>query len=324
MPLGQRPRDIHTKHLTELERFRVRTLYYDACMTKRRIQEITGYSDSQIRTAIRAKSAAIPPRTGRPRKGYSAAGATHEADLDRSPSQAFMHGESSFISSSRDISELPSPRLLHGLSNNEQSIATTSSSSLLPITQQDAQPGYPGFSHLPLALRVRIWKLVLTRAPPQSPFSTTWWFNALPQSPWLVAGVFPDNMKENWELYLEHRQYPTRLLSHTNHEARQVVFDTFTPVCSDIGIKTLGSTVKFIWVDRDHDKIYCKDHARLPELFGKARTAVLPILSTDSEVVTQEEGGEAEEGQEGEEGGEEGEEGDEGEDEDEEESNESH
>lgn len=64
-----RPSGVHTKHLTELERFRVRTLYYDACITKKRIQEITGYSHSQIRTAVRAKSAQIGKRTGRPKKG---------------------------------------------------------------------------------------------------------------------------------------------------------------------------------------------------------------------------------------------------------------
>lgn len=64
-----RPREVHTKHLTELERFRVRTLYYDAAMSKKRISEVTNYSLSQIRTAIRAKSAAVPPRSGRPKKG---------------------------------------------------------------------------------------------------------------------------------------------------------------------------------------------------------------------------------------------------------------
>ncbi|KAI0475427.1 hypothetical protein GGR56DRAFT_675555 [Xylariaceae sp. FL0804] len=63
-----RPKGIHTKHLTELERFRVRTLYYDACLPKRRIHEITGYSESQIRTAVRAKSAQIGRRPGRPKK----------------------------------------------------------------------------------------------------------------------------------------------------------------------------------------------------------------------------------------------------------------
>jgi len=64
-----RPKGVHTKHLTELERFRVRTLYYDALLNKNRIKKITGYSDSQIRTAIRAKTSSITRRPGRPKKG---------------------------------------------------------------------------------------------------------------------------------------------------------------------------------------------------------------------------------------------------------------
>ncbi|KAJ2988469.1 hypothetical protein NUW58_g3961 [Xylaria curta] len=47
-----RPKGVHTKHLTELERFRVRTLYYDAKLSRGRIRQITGYSVSQIKTAI--------------------------------------------------------------------------------------------------------------------------------------------------------------------------------------------------------------------------------------------------------------------------------
>lgn len=64
-----RPKGVHTKHLTELDRFRVRTLYYDACLSKVRIHQITGYSMSQIRTAVRAKTAAVGKRPGRPQKG---------------------------------------------------------------------------------------------------------------------------------------------------------------------------------------------------------------------------------------------------------------
>ncbi|KAI1125246.1 hypothetical protein F5Y10DRAFT_11904 [Nemania abortiva] len=62
-----RPKGVHTKHLTELERFRVRTLYYDACLSKGRIRQITGYSASQIRTAVRAQSATVGKRPGRPK-----------------------------------------------------------------------------------------------------------------------------------------------------------------------------------------------------------------------------------------------------------------
>ncbi|KAI0458927.1 hypothetical protein F5B21DRAFT_499989 [Xylaria acuta] len=62
-----RPKGIHTKHLTVLDRFRVRTLYYDASLSKERIRQITGYSPGQIRTAVRAKSAAVGRRPGRPK-----------------------------------------------------------------------------------------------------------------------------------------------------------------------------------------------------------------------------------------------------------------
>lgn len=62
-----RPKGIHTKHLTVLERFRVRTLYYDATLSKERIRQITGYSSGQIRTAVRARSAAVGRRPGRPK-----------------------------------------------------------------------------------------------------------------------------------------------------------------------------------------------------------------------------------------------------------------
>ncbi|KAI1456306.1 hypothetical protein F4805DRAFT_458954 [Annulohypoxylon moriforme] len=65
---GTRPKGLHIKHLTELERFRVRTLYYDAGMSKPRIKQVTGYSTSQIRTAIHAKTAAVAPRSGRPKR----------------------------------------------------------------------------------------------------------------------------------------------------------------------------------------------------------------------------------------------------------------
>ncbi|KAI1204213.1 uncharacterized protein F4807DRAFT_448358 [Annulohypoxylon truncatum] len=66
---GTRPKGLHIKHLTEMERFRVRTLYYDAGMSKPRIKQVTGYSTSQIRTAIHAQTAAVAPRSGRPKRG---------------------------------------------------------------------------------------------------------------------------------------------------------------------------------------------------------------------------------------------------------------
>lgn len=63
-----RPKGKTTKHLTVEERQRIRTLYFDGCLSQARIVEVTGYSKYQVRTAIRATSAQIPPRPGRPRK----------------------------------------------------------------------------------------------------------------------------------------------------------------------------------------------------------------------------------------------------------------
>ncbi|KAI0134431.1 hypothetical protein BJ170DRAFT_679319 [Xylariales sp. AK1849] len=64
-----RDKGLHTKHLDQEQRFRVRVLYFDAAMSKKRIKEVTGYTESQIRLAISAKSASVGVRTGRPKKG---------------------------------------------------------------------------------------------------------------------------------------------------------------------------------------------------------------------------------------------------------------
>ncbi|XDG05052.1 hypothetical protein ABKA04_004667 [Annulohypoxylon sp. FPYF3050] len=68
-PRGTRPRGVHVKHLTELERYRIRVLYFDAKFTYPRIKQVTGYSVSQIRTAVHAQTAAVAPRSGRPKRG---------------------------------------------------------------------------------------------------------------------------------------------------------------------------------------------------------------------------------------------------------------
>ena len=58
-----------TLHLTADERLRVRTLYFDGGRTKKEIARLTGYSPSQVRTAIRQP---VPRRRpGRPRKDGS-------------------------------------------------------------------------------------------------------------------------------------------------------------------------------------------------------------------------------------------------------------
>ncbi|KAI0845028.1 hypothetical protein F5Y00DRAFT_183750 [Daldinia vernicosa] len=249
---GNRPKEIHTKHLTERERFRVRTLYYDASMSKKRIEEVTGYSLSQIRTAIRAKSSAIPPRSGRPKKG-SKDGQSAADDAGPS-SEGFASEDSALVPRSN------SPQEEEALQPQ-----TASSSSL---------------DRLPAALRRYIWQLVLKCAPATSPLSCVWWIEKRPEYPWLVTGVYPEHWETHWREYLEHRQPAARLLCHLNREARQVVLDTFAPVWSEAGIGMLGSTVKFLWIDPQHDKIYCKeDAAALPGLLDKSRAAVLPDLS---------------------------------------------
>ncbi|OHF00649.1 hypothetical protein CORC01_03966 [Colletotrichum orchidophilum] len=62
-----RPKGSTTKHLTEAERQRIRTLYNDANLPQAQIVSITGFSKDQVRVAIRAPSAAVAPRSGRPR-----------------------------------------------------------------------------------------------------------------------------------------------------------------------------------------------------------------------------------------------------------------
>ncbi|KAF6815631.1 hypothetical protein CMUS01_12404 [Colletotrichum musicola] len=62
-----RPAGSTTKHLTDADRQRIRTLYHDAKLSQPEIAELTGYTKNQVRTAIRAHSAAVAPRSGRPR-----------------------------------------------------------------------------------------------------------------------------------------------------------------------------------------------------------------------------------------------------------------
>lgn len=61
-----RPEGLHTKHLTEAERQRCRTLQSDAGFSLRKIAAITGFTRSQVETAIKADSAKPRPRSGRP------------------------------------------------------------------------------------------------------------------------------------------------------------------------------------------------------------------------------------------------------------------
>ena len=66
-----------TKQLTEEQRARVRHLFYDAGVSQPDILAMTGFTKDQVRGAIKAKSAAVGVRTGRPRKTSTAKGATN-------------------------------------------------------------------------------------------------------------------------------------------------------------------------------------------------------------------------------------------------------
>lgn len=283
--LGKRPREIHTKHLTERERFRVRTLYFDAFMSKKRIEEVTGYSIGQIRHAISAKSSAVAPRSGRPKKVRNGqAPANQSAEGNRSSSQSLPEENSAAVQSASAAAQC------------------APSASLAPAPEQ-VQRASPSFNRLPPEVRRRIWYLVLTSASPSSspaittspsspsssspsspssssPLSCTWWIEQLPHSPFLITGVFPAHWSTHWKAYLEHRQPAAWLLCHLNREARQVVLDTFTPVWSEAGLRMLGSAVQFLWIDARHDRIHFKDGMdALPGLLDKSRAAVLPHLS---------------------------------------------
>ncbi|KAH9996998.1 hypothetical protein F4779DRAFT_606687 [Xylariaceae sp. FL0662B] len=57
-------RGIH--HLTTEQRQRCRILYFDALKTVKEINKITGYSEKQIKTAVRARTAERGVSSGRP------------------------------------------------------------------------------------------------------------------------------------------------------------------------------------------------------------------------------------------------------------------
>ncbi|OTA88398.1 hypothetical protein M434DRAFT_399050 [Hypoxylon sp. CO27-5] len=296
--LGKRPREIHTKHLTERERFRVRTLYFDAFMSKKRIEEVTGYSIGQIRHAISAKSSAVAPRSGRPKKARNGqAPANQPAEDDGSSPQGFPEESSTVVPSS-------------STSSTPAQLAPIISPA--PPQERAQRASLPSFNQLPPEIRRHIWYLVLTSASPSpppssspspttsspstppssssssSPLSCTWWISPLPHPPFLITGVFPAHWTTHWKSYLDHRQPAAWLLSHVSREARQVVLDTFTPIWSEAGLRMLGSTVQFLWIDARHDEIYFKDGDgesesesadALPGLLEKSRAAVLPHLS---------------------------------------------
>ncbi|KAI0381369.1 hypothetical protein F5Y04DRAFT_80885 [Hypomontagnella monticulosa] len=271
MPPGNRPKECHTKHLTEMERFRVRTLYFDAGMSKKRIAEVTKYSLSQIRTAIRAQSAAVRPRSGRPKKS-----------LGGQPA--------------------PAPGVLVPASNSypptDPALASRASSAELSQDDQEHIPGGPpSFNTLPPEIRRYIWELVLTTpspiptppsssssqpAPPAppSPLSCTFWLERLPATPFAAAGVFPEHWAVQWRIYA-HRRLSVTLLGSVNREARGIVQSTLSPVwCEAGGAPMLGSGVRIVWIDPRRDVVYCRGFAveELGAVLVRARGALFPAL----------------------------------------------
>ncbi|KAI1769844.1 hypothetical protein F4818DRAFT_456562 [Hypoxylon cercidicola] len=264
MPPGNRPKEVHTKHLTELERFRVRTLYFDAGMSKKRIEEVTGYSNSQIRTAVRAKSAAIPHRTGRPRK--------HKKPTK--PPERFGQPSADGQQPAGPSQSLASAA--------EAEAEAEGDSALAAAAPPAAGQRRACFGGLPPDLRRYIWTLALLT----SPLSVAWWVEPLPRAPWLVAGVFPAHWAAHWKAYAARRQAPARVLCAVSREARRVVLDTFAAVWSEAAVAATTATttvaageVPFVWIDPRRDDIYCEDPAAaadLPALLDRSRAAVLP------------------------------------------------
>ncbi|KAI2603379.1 uncharacterized protein GGS25DRAFT_528401 [Hypoxylon fragiforme] len=272
-----RPREVHTKHLTELERFRVRTLYYDAAMSKKRISEVTNYSLSQIRTAIRAKSAAVPPRSGRPKK---------ERDV-QSPADADGAGSSA-----------------QGTPAKKSSTSTSAKAPQAPTKKKrKSRAKISLFSQLPPSVRQYIWYLVLTLPPPStstspsllppsptpsSALSLPFWLTPLAHPPHLLAGVFPEHWATCIPLYQTVRQQRARVLGAVNREARRVVLDTLTPVWCESGQRCLGASVPVVWLDTLHDNLYYRDSGAVDDLgalLEKARAAVLPPLPPPPRVI---------------------------------------
>ncbi|KAK3941783.1 hypothetical protein QBC46DRAFT_407041 [Diplogelasinospora grovesii] len=72
----------HRKHLKYEDRFRIRVLYFDAKFGPAKIRNITGFSENQIRYAIRCESAQVGRRSGRPKASDKADAADHQSGGD--------------------------------------------------------------------------------------------------------------------------------------------------------------------------------------------------------------------------------------------------
>ncbi|TGJ79625.1 hypothetical protein E0Z10_g9126 [Xylaria hypoxylon] len=301
-----RPRGVHTKHLTELERFRVRTLYYDAIMSKGRIRKITGYSASQIQTAVRATTAAVGKRAGRPKKPGTGGNKSSNAEPP-TPSgsdtnaeliqQAHSYFEKEDAMTPGEDDDGDDDDDDGGESNDgggdvppdtptrELALSAWASAvGLLPPTPiaASAQDQRRTFSDLPPEVRIHIWRCVLSMAPTQVAPSRSWALAVLPRHPWLELGMSPPDVKlENppWAHYVDTRHVPATVLTRVNREARAVVLDRCTPILVSSAIrKSSSGSPPIIWIDRYSDVIhFCGERFR-HELFEMAGRSACPKL----------------------------------------------
>ncbi|KAI1756123.1 hypothetical protein F4782DRAFT_321182 [Xylaria castorea] len=302
-----RPKGIHTKHLTVLDRFRVRTLYYDACLSKERIRQITGYSPGQIRTAVRARSAAVGKRPGRPKntpknsKSSNAElptpGSSDEnAELILQARHYFQNvdpfrprpGEDEVYDTKEsddeeEEGEDDTPRIVSARVEAPlaQASATTDSAPA-EVPAPATHPQRTNFNDLPAEVRVYIWRCVLSTSPAQVAPSRSWALAVLPREPWLELGISPPHVQlENppWDHYVDARHVPATVLTRVNHEARRTVLQRCTPILISQTVRDSSKGIPpLIWIDRYSDVIHFFGEMFRPELFEMAGRCAWPEL----------------------------------------------
>ncbi|KAI0965567.1 hypothetical protein F4678DRAFT_330923 [Xylaria arbuscula] len=308
-----RPKGVHTKHLTELDRFRVRTLYYDACLSKGRIRQITGYSASQIRTAVRAPSSAVGKRPGRPketkkrgsRSSNAKSSSPNESDVNAELIQQAHDffargshmgtgedddddGESDDEGDEDDAPPIAStqhstpPPLAPLITQTSTAISSPSVAAGGPLTPIIDRRGTT-FSDLPPDVRIHIWRCVLSAAPTQTAPSRSWALAVLPAQPWLELGMSPPShvKLENppWGHYVDTRHVPATVLTRVNRESRKTVLERCTPIAISKTTRESSKGIpQFIWIDRYSDVIHFFGEPFRHELFDMAGKSACPEL----------------------------------------------
>ncbi|KAI0438651.1 hypothetical protein F4803DRAFT_534342 [Xylaria telfairii] len=303
-----RPKGIHTKHLTVLERFRVRTLYYDATLSKERIRQITGYSPGQIRTAVRARSAAVGRRPGRPKntskkdKSSNAelptpSSSDENAELIRQAKKYFAEedpfrprrneddDDGDDAGESHDEAEEAPPNELARV-ETPPAQASTPASTPVEAPAPAAHPGRISFNDLPAEVRLHIWRCVLSTSPAQVAPSRSWALAVLPNEPWLQLGMAPPHVQlENppWNHYVDARHVPATVLTQVNREARGAVLERCTPIHVSRTVRDSSRGIPlFIWIDRYSDVIHFFGEMFRHELFDMAGRCACPELYRSS------------------------------------------